>query len=205
MMKASFMQRFFAYLIDMIVIAVVSVFVGLLIPNYKNNDSLELNQELNTMEEKLIEVMQSGDKSSYKKVMQDVVDIEFKIAKSSVLSETVSFVILFGYFVILQFILKGRTVGKMAMGIKVIDKKKNEPSFWIMLYRTFIIEGIITSFIALVSILLLNKNSYVMFNMSLNSVVSIFVIVSALMILYRKDRRGLHDMMAGTSVVKIDK
>ena len=32
MMKASFMQRFFAYLIDMIIIAVVSVFVGLLIP-----------------------------------------------------------------------------------------------------------------------------------------------------------------------------
>ena len=204
-MKASFMQRFFAYLIDMIVIAVVSIFVGLLIPNYKNSDSLELNKELNTMEEKLIEVMQSGDKSSYNKVMQDFVDIEYKIAKSSVLSESISFVILFGYFVILQFILKGRTVGKMAMGIKVIDKKKKEPGFWTILYRTFIIEGIITSFISLISIILLNKNTYVLFNTSLNSIVSIFVIVSALMILYRKDRRGLHDMMAGTSVVKIEK
>ena len=41
-----------------------------------------------------------------------------------------------------------------------------------------------------------------MFNTILNIIESIFVIVSALMILYRKDKRGLHDMMAGTSVIK---
>lgn len=201
-MKASFMQRLFAYIIDMVVVGVISVFLGLFIPEYNAVDSKELNEELNNMENKLVEVMKSGDKEAYSDVMQNVIDIEYKISKTTVMSSTVSFIVMFGYFVILQFLLKGRTIGKMMMKIKIVDKKNKEPSFWTVLYRNFIVFGLLTSFISLVSIIILSKNTYVMFNMVLNTLASLFVIICALMVLYRKDKRGLHDIMAGTIVVR---
>ena len=201
-MKATFMQRLLAYLLDMIIVGVVLMFMGIFIPGYNSDDSQELSEELVKVENNLVEVMQSGDKDAYDDTMQNVIDIEYKISKTSVLSNTISFIIIFGYFVILQFMLKGKTIGKMLMKIRIVDKKKNEPSFWTILYRNFIVFGLLTSFLSLILIIILPKNAYVMFNTILNIIESIFVIVSALMILYRKDKRGLHDMMAGTSVIK---
>ena len=68
--------------------------------------------------------------------------------------------------------------------------------------KGYILTGILTSFIALVTIIFMDKKVYTFFNGSLSLLTSIFIIISALMILYRKDKRGLHDMMAGSLVIK---
>lgn len=201
-MKASFMQRLFAYLIDIVIVAIVVGFVGMFIPNNNGDELIELNEQLVNAENAMMEAMSSGNTDSYKDSLNDVIDVEYKISRASVLSESISFVIVFAYFVILQFMLKGKTVGKMAMGIKVVDKKNREPSFWVIFLRTFIVQGILTSFISLITIIMLSKNVYVMFNMLFSSIISIFVIICAIMVLYRKDKRGLHDMMAGSLVIK---
>ena len=73
-----------------------------------------------------------------------------------------------------------------------------------MFLRTFIVQGILTTGLSLIGIFVLNKELYMETYFILNSLMSIFVVVCALMVLYRKDRRGLHDMMAGSLVVKED-
>ena len=50
--------------------------------------------------------------------------------------------------------------------------------------------------------MLLPKDLYLGFYSVINVLSSIFIIVCALMVLYRKDRRGLHDMIAGSFVIK---
>lgn len=203
-MKASFMQRLFAYIIDMIIVSVVCSSIVMLVGN-NSSEIAKLNEELSNAENSLTEMVNSGDTTNYDEEMQKIIDIEYKISRASVLSETVSFIIVFGYFVVIQFMLKGKTFGKMLLKIRVVDKKNKEPSFRVILLRTFIIEGLLTSFLSLVTILFLSKNTYIMFNGSLSILFTIFVIVSAIMVLYRKDKRGLHDMMAGSLVVKDEK
>ena len=83
-----------------------------------------------------------------------------------------------------------------------VDKKKKEPSMGVMLMRTFIVQGLLSSFIAIMTILFLDRKAYSLFNGGINMITGIFIIVCALMILYRKDKRGLHDIMAGSFVVK---
>ena len=203
-MKASFMQRLFAYIIDVVIVSVVCSSIGMFLNN-NSSQIAELNEELSKAEESLTEIINSGDTANYEEEMQKVMDIEYKISRASVLTETVSFIVVFGYFVVIQFMLKGKTFGKMILKIKVVDKKNKEPSFGVILLRTFIIEGLLTSFLSLVTILFLSKNAYIMFNGALSILFSIFVIVSAIMVLYRKDKRGLHDIMAGSLVIKDEK
>ena len=200
-MRAGFMQRLVAYLIDLVVISVAFSIVGLFIPN--NNSELSLlNEKLGSAEEKMVSAMQKGDSVVYRDVLDDMLDIQYEISKKSVLNDSILLVITFLYFVVLQYILKGKTVGKIAMMIKVVDKKKKEPSMGVMLMRTFIVQGLLSSFIAIMTILFLDRKAYSLFNGGINMITGIFIIVCALMILYRKDKRGLHDIMAGSFVVK---
>lgn len=203
-MKAGFMQRMLAYFIDVIIISVIFSVFSVFIPN--NNDKIaELNQKLNNAENSMVESLQSGDNNSYKQSLDEVIDIQYEMSRVSVLRDSILFVITFVYFVILQFVLKGKTFGKMIMSIKVIDKKKKEPGLGTILLRTFIVQGLLSSFIAIVTILFMDKKVYTLFNGGISLLTSIFIIVCALMILYRKDKCGLHDMMAGTSVIKYEK
>lgn len=202
-MKAGFTQRFVAYMIDVIVISVLFAIVSLVIPT-NNSDIEDLNERYSKAESKLVEIMSSDNKENYQEIMDEVYDIQYQLSRKSVLRDSILFVITFAYFVILQFVLKGKTVGKLAMRIKVVDKKNKEPSLGVILLRTFIADGLLSSFISIVTILCLGKKVYTLFNGTINILTTIFIVVCALMILYRKDKRGLHDMMAGSSVV-IDK
>lgn len=197
-MKASFMQRLLAYLIDIFIVSFIFSIFSVFIPN---NEISEYNKKLSDAESKMIETMQSGNSDNYKEMLDEVVSIQYEMSRASILRDSVLFVITFGYFVILQFCLKGKTIGKMILKIKVVQKNNKEPSMGAILLRTFIVQGLLSSFIAIVTILFIDKNFYTYFNGIISVASSIFIIVSALMILYRKDKKGLHDMMAGTSVV----
>ena len=197
-MKASFMQRLLAYLIDIFIVSFIFSIFSVFIPN---NEISEYNKKLSDAESKMIETMQSGNSDNYKDMLDEVVSIQYEMSRASILRDSVLFVITFGYFVILQFCLKGKTIGKMILKIKVVQKNNKEPSMGAILLRTFIVQGLLSSFIAIVTILFIDKNFYTYFNGIISVASSIFIIVSALMILYRKDKKGLHDMMAGTSVV----
>lgn len=202
-MKAGFMQRLLAYFIDVIIISIVFSVFSFAIPN--NDKISELNEQLNDAENKMVTALQSNDNDTYKETLNDVTSIQYELSRESVLRDTVLFVITFVYFVVLQFVLKGKTVGKIVMKIKVVDKKNKEPSMGVILLRTFIVQGLLSSFIAIVTILFIDKGFYTYFNGVISLMTSIFIIVSALMILYRKDKRGLHDMMAGSYVLKEEK
>lgn len=202
-MKAGFTQRFVAYMIDVIIVSVLFAIVSLVIPT-NSSEIKDLNEEYTKAESRLVEIMSSDNKENYQEIMDEVYDIQYQLSRKSIFRDSVLFVITFAYFVILQFALKGKTIGKMAMRIKVVDKKKKEPSLGVILIRTLIINGLLTSFISIISILFLAKKVYTLFNGTINLLGTLFIVVSAIMVLYRKDKRGLHDMMAGSSVV-IDK
>lgn len=196
-MKATFMQRLLAYFIDLIIVSVVvSLFTVFIDSGRLNNLNKELTDTMNQV------VNNSDEKINVEEMNEKILDLEYQIQRESVLVNSINVVIILGYFVVFQYLYKGQTLGKKLFKIRIVDKNNKNLSFWSMLYRNMITQGILPTFLSLITIVMLSKNGYMELYFVINSLMSAFVITCALMILYRKDRRGLHDMMAGSIVVK---
>lgn len=198
-MKATFMQRFLAYFIDIIILSIV---ISLFTMTFNNTKLEQINNELSEATTNLINATNGSDATALNELNEKITDLEYRYQKASVLPNSISLVIYIAYFIIFQFFYKGQTIGKKCLKIRVVNKEEKEPSLTTIFLRTFITQGILVTFLSLITIVLLPKDLYLGFYSVINVLSSIFIIVCALMVLYRKDRRGLHDMMAGSFVIK---
>ena len=196
-MKATFMQRLLAYLIDYIIISLIFSLFALSFNTTTLND---INDQINETMNKIVNI--DTEKDNLEQLNNQLIDLQYKYQQESKTATAISRLITFVYFTIFQYLNKGQTIGKKILKIKVVNKEEKEPNFLTMFLRTFIVQGILTTTISLLAIFILTKELYMETYVILNSTMSIFVVVCALMVLYRKDRRGLHDMMAGSQVIK---
>lgn len=204
-MRATFMQRLLAYLVD---IVVISVIVGIFTFSLDNSKLEEINTELNTAMNDLMTATSGGSEASelnMDEINQKITDLEYDYQKATVLQNSISVVIYILYFIIFQFLYKGQTLGKKLLKIRVVTKEEKQPSLGDFVVRGIIVEGILATFLSLIAIVVLSKDNYLTIYTWLSMLSSTFIVASALMVLYRKDRRGLHDMMAKTIVIKEEK
>ena len=95
----------------------------------------------------------------------------------------------------------GQTVGKKLMKIKVKSITDESLSINTMLFRALIIYGIAANIINLILILLLKKELYLSISNTISIIQSLIVIISVFMILFSKQKRGIHDIITKTEVV----
>ena len=70
-----------------------------------------------------------------------------------------------------------------------------------MLVRSLFIYGIITSLYSIITINFLSMNDF-SYSVSVISIIEcMFIVITVLMMLYKKDGRGLHDIIAKTNVI----
>ena len=129
-------------------------------------------------------------------------DLNYQIQKESLSTNVVYLIVSIIYYVVFQYLNKGQTLGKKLLKIKVVNKEGNTPSLYQMILRTFITNQIFTYLVTILLVLLATKEQFLSLYQTLNSLATIFIIVSALMILYTNNLQGLHDKMAKTLVVK---
>jgi uncharacterized RDD family membrane protein YckC len=106
------------------------------------------------------------------------------------------------YFVIVPWKWNGQTLGKKLMKLRAINEYGENPGLWSHFVRS--IQGWTTYYTALVGwVILIN---YLLFSVLsiVTFLISAVFLVSFIMMLAREDGRGLHDMMAGTWVIKTD-
>lgn len=196
-MKATFIQRFLAYVIDMILIILIVNIIGSAF-NQKQLKELdkELNDKLNTVES----VEQFYDDSS-EELLNELADIQYRIDKASAPITAVNIIISIGYFIIFQYMNNGQTLGKKLFKIKVQSEEKEKLSLMQITVRSLLINVIAFNFINVLAVVFLSKDLY----LAVNSIVTfgqwIIFIASVLLILYNKDKNGVHDMLAKTKVV----
>ncbi len=196
-MKATFIQRFLAYVIDMILIILIVNIIGSAF-NQKQLKELdkELNDKLNTVES----VEQFYDDSS-EELLNELADIQYRIDKASAPITAVNIIISIGYFIIFQYMNNGQTLGKKLFKIKVQSEEKEKLSLMQITVRSLLINVIAFNFINVLAVVFLSKDLY----LAVNSIVTfgqwIIFIASVLLILYNKDKNGVHDMLAKTKVI----
>ena len=189
-MPAQFNKRFFAYIIDIFIVLVIANLITMFIPISEKTQ--DYYKELQTTQKKMY------DKEIDVKEYTDIVlEDNYNISKGTVLISLTSIIIYILYFVVYQVYNNGQTL----MKIKVKSITDESLSINTMLFRALIIYGIATNIINLILILLLKKELYLSISNTISIIQSLIVIISVFMILFSKQKRGIHDIITKTEVV----
>lgn len=193
-MPAQFNKRFFAYIIDIFIVLVIANLITMFIPISEKTQ--DYYKELQTTQKKMY------DKEIDVKEYTDIVlEDNYNISKGTVLISLTSIIIYILYFVVYQVYNNGQTVGKKLMKIKVRSITDESLSINTMLFRALIIYGIAANIINLILILLLKKELYLSISNTISIIQSLIVIISVFMILFSKQKKGIHDIITKTEVV----
>lgn len=191
-MKASFIKRFGAFVIDTFILSIIFSFISMGFVTDTKDINKELTDTLEQYDKEEITIEEYSDK---------VNQLNYELQKKSLIPNILDVVLYVGYFIVFGYLNKGQTLGKKICKIKVVNDKDDKPSIWNMVVRSLFIYGIVTLLYSIIFVNVLNKNMFSYGNVIVTYTESIFMIVAFFMALYRKDGRGLHDMIAKTKVI----
>lgn len=128
------------------------------------------------------------------------INLNYDLYKYRTVNNGLSIVILVLYFGVLQMLMKGQTLGKKMMNIKVVSNKDKNLHFGNYLVRCVILNNIIflLSTIILVYVTSGKPFYYAVYIISLME--SLLYMINIFFIVFKSDNRGIHDMIAGTKV-----
>lgn len=193
--NAVFLQRLVAYLIDGFIITMI---ISMIASLFVNSDAI---QKINNELVDLINKLQTND-VSYFTYIKEVSVLELELAKQSGITTIVTLFVEILYFVVFQIYNSGQTIGKKIMKIKVISNN-GELTMNQMIVRSLLINSVLLNMISLVAVSFINDPmQYLYVFGSFDSIQYLFVIVTTLMVMFRKDHVSLHDMITNTRVIK---
>lgn len=194
-LKALFSQRFVAFMIDLILVSFITSLVTAIIPTNNSIDKL-YDQQVKIVEN------YTNQKITMQEYVNQLVDINYDIAKQTGIITLVSIAISLLYYVLYVYKNDGQSIGKKMMKIKIKKKDKDkELTMNDLLFRTMILQGTLVSIIGFCTILFLDKDTYLATNSLLNLIQYSILIISFFLVAFTKERQGLHDMVAKTEVV----
>lgn len=108
------------------------------------------------------------------------------------------------YFVGFQKWNKNQTVGKKLMNLKVVNKnKKDDVKVWQYLVRTLIVYNLFFSGLNVCLALCFNTKLFFTLSLIVSIIGYVITYLGYGMILFRKDGKGLHDLLSGTEVMEV--
>lgn len=193
--KPYFFPRLVAYIIDVTLVSIVCSGILFLFP--KNENYSKYLKEYQEVQTNFIDNKIEADEYIHK-----VADITYDIDYSNVLSMIVEVVLLILYFIVFQFYNKGQTFGKKLMKLRVVNNNGNELTLNQVTCRALIIDSILINLFMIAALLFSGRNYYYYASLSLQILSWIIIFVTLMMIFFRKDGRGLHDVVTGTKVIQ---
>ena len=196
------LKRVMAYIIDVLIFSIVlTPIINWSVINPYIDEYTENYSEYT----ELIEQANAGEIDTETDEYKDkIVDLNYNINKYKVISSSISVVGFLLYFAVLQWALKGQTIGKKIMKIRVVanneDKKLNVGNY---ILRSLILNNIIFSIILIIGVYIFKAPGYYTLSMVVSYLQLLVMSLIMLMVVLRKDYRGLHDFVAGTKVIDL--
>ena len=195
-MNATFFQRLGAYFLDSIIISLIFLLICQCLPNTETEAEKklkELDNQLQTGEITEAEYLDAYTNS----------ELIYNIQKGSLWENSISVAITFVYFVLFQYMNKGQTIGKKLMKIRVVDKNTQEsPTILKGLLRTLFTLSIFSGTFGILLLFIVDKTKYFTPFAIIYVIEAIFIFTTMIFMIYKKDGRGLHDIMTNTVVIK---
>lgn len=191
------LKRIVAYIIDILIVTVVVSAISMIprIDPYKKDYEKAYNEYLD-----IVSDAQNENSVDYK---DRIIELNYDIYKYRVVSNIISVISLAGYFGILQMVMNGQTVGKKVLKIKVVSNNGKKLNFGNYFLRTLILNNIFFTVINMIAVYILKGSNFYYFTYIVNMLQSTIYMILIIMMVLRKDNRGLHDLLAGTKVIDV--
>lgn len=199
-------KRIIAFILDVFLVSLLTTLISISPINVNYDKEVDLSSEYQEKVENWIEETEEleEDTTEYENAYKEYLEISRDyIYESNRLAwiENVSMVIvIILYYAILPMFMDGSTLGKRIMKLRVVNKDGKEPKFSQMLVRTIVLFEVPFNLLSILFAFTLNKVAFASVLSVLNILSYILLIVIGASILFKSDNRGLHDMLARTSV-----
>ena len=128
------------------------------------------------------------------------IDYNYKLIKLSVISTTISILVILLYFVVIQYYLDGKTLGKWIMKLKVVSNNKKNLNILNYLLRSLILNGVLINTLSVIFVLILSKRNYLIYNEIVYVINYVLEMAIIFMMAFDKNNRSVHDYIANTKV-----
>ena len=134
-------------------------------------------------------------------------DIAYSMTKNNSITKIITILMTIFYFGVIQYVLKGRTIGKLVFRLRVVNKDDNNKPvpLYSYLLRSIIIGELLIIAADLITLYALNKDGYLVSAGIINTVQYIYEIAFLIVMMMREDQRSIHDLLLGTRVALFDK
>ncbi|MCI5835227.1 MAG: RDD family protein [Firmicutes bacterium] len=194
-MKVSFKKRLFAYLIDFVLLTTIVTIINCVLPT--TTKQVEINKELDSLQQNLLDGKIDNKQyfDGYKKLLPE-------LDKSNMAINVCNLVFILGYFIIIPVVNNGQTLGKKILKIK-IEKIDGNLTIRDMVIRNFITTSLLQLMISSTLVYIVNNDIYYNLSIFVSLLQILLVIITSFMIIYRKDEKGVQDLITGTQVIEV--
>ncbi len=192
------LKRIGAYLIDYVLITIICsalIYIPFINPRYEGYT--EANNEYG----EIMQSYQSGELDATE-ASEQISELSYELNSNGYVYIIGNIIIIFLYYGVFVYFTKGQPLGKRLMNIRIVSNNGKELKLHNYFIRTFILNGIIFNLLTLVAICFKESTYNTIYSIASN-IDTILMIIIFLMILFYKDGRGLHDILAGTKVIDL--
>ena len=188
------LKRIIAFVIDIVIVSlVVSLLNYLPIDPYKDKYQEKYKE--------YTELIQKNTEEGSQEFKDEIIEVNYEVYKYRTYSSIISAGALILYFGVLQLVLDGQTLGKKIMKIKVVSNKDKKLNFWSYLIRIVVLNNIWLSLLNVGAVYVVSGVKFYYVTYVIGMISSLVYMLNLIMIMFRNDNRGLHDMLAGTKVI----
>lgn len=141
----------------------------------------------------------------YDDYVNNVEIYNYKITRNNVYQSIILIVVSIFYFVILQFLMNGQTIGKKLMRLRVKSIDDKEVSIFSFFIRTILVCELLFTILDLVLVFSLKQSTYNLTASYIIQVRYLYELAFIICLIIRDDNRSLHDLLLKTKVVRYDK
>lgn len=191
------LKRIFAFIIDSVI---VSFIVALFVNVTKIDPYMEKYEESYNEYVELVKEVQEEGSGDYE---DRIIELNYDIYKYRSVNNIISVVAIILYFGVVPFFTDGQTPGKKLFKLKIVSNNDKTLNIGNYLIRVIILNNVIFSVISIITVYFTKGINFYYITYVIGVIESIIYIINVLMIVFRNDSRGLHDMLAKTKVVDL--
>lgn len=188
-------KRILAYLLDILLLGLIAYIISLFIPT--SQSIINLEKELVNADNEFF-----NGTINFQTYFNRYASINYDLEKLNLLERISDIVFIIIYFIGIPLNNNGQTIGQKLLKIKVVSNE-GKLNFNQLLLKSFIINGLLFSLIAAASIYVLNDKIYFIFTSTLSFIQLGLLLATLLMMVNRKDKKGLQDLISKTSIEEV--